>query len=337
MEESISAFEKLRNQKFGVDEGIDVGALIEITQDGERAHYFIGPTAAHISLMGDKIRAKRAVAELGVPVIPGSDGSVANAPEAAEAAKRIGFPVLIKAASGGGGRGMKIAQTEAELAGAVATARSEARAAFGDDTVYLEKYLGNPRHIEIQLIGDAHCNVIVSPSASPFVTGKHETHLAYALDLAREHNVTIAVCNQVGGNDDLVFDGGSFVTTSKGIIGELPLFETGSIVFDTSADAIALQSTSDDADCVHALCLGIRDYVEKTGHMQTYVGLSGGIDSALTATLAVAALGCEHVTGILMPSRYSSLGSIEDAEALAENLGNNHTTNNHTTNKLDKR
>ena len=165
------------------------------------------------------------------------------------------------------------------------------------------------------------CTVILVSSASPFVIGKHETHVDYSCDVAKTHDITIAMCNQVGANDDLIFDGGSFVTTSKGIIGELPLFETGSIVIDTSADAIALQPPSDDADCVHALSLGIRDYVEKSGHGQTYVGLSGGIDSALTATLAVAALGCEHVTGILMPSRYSSLGSIEDAEALAENLG----------------
>ncbi len=138
-----------------LSENAGFAAIVE-----EHGINFIGPTAAHISLMGDKIRAKRAVAELGVPVIPGSDGSVANAPEAAEAAKRIGFPVLIKAASGGGGRGMKIAQTEAELAGAVATARSEARAAFGDDTVYLEKYLAKPRHIEIQVVADSAGNVV---------------------------------------------------------------------------------------------------------------------------------------------------------------------------------
>lgn len=121
---------------------------------------FIGPAAAHITLMGDKIRAKQAVAELGVPVVPGSEGSVANGAEAAAAAKRIGYPVLIKAASGGGGRGMKVAHTDAELASAVAAARSEARTAFGDDTVYLEKYLAHPRHIEIQVVADAAGNVV---------------------------------------------------------------------------------------------------------------------------------------------------------------------------------
>ncbi len=121
---------------------------------------FIGPSPAHIALMGDKIRAKKAVAELGVPVVPGSDGGVTSGSEAVAAAGPIGYPVLIKAASGGGGRGMKIARTETELAGAVATARSEARAAFGDDTVYLEKYLAKPRHIEIQVVADSTGKVV---------------------------------------------------------------------------------------------------------------------------------------------------------------------------------
>ena len=121
---------------------------------------FIGPSPAHISLMGDKIRAKRAVAELGVPVVPGSDGGVTTAAQAVAAADGIGYPVLIKAASGGGGRGMKIARTQAELPDAVSTARSEARTAFGDDTVYLEKYLAKPRHIEIQVVADGGGNVV---------------------------------------------------------------------------------------------------------------------------------------------------------------------------------
>ena len=187
----------------------------------------------------------------------------------------------------------------------------------GEDANAAPTYDINP--IE-QLLTEG-CTTILSPSASPFVIGKHETHVEYSCDVAKAHDITIAMCNQVGANDDLIFDGGSFVVTSKGIIGELPTFETGSVVIDTAADAIAVQPPNDDADCVHALCLGIRDYVEKTGHEKTYVGLSGGIDSALTATLSVAALGSEHVTGVLMPSRFSSLGSVEDAEALATNLG----------------
>ena len=121
---------------------------------------FIGPTAQHIRIMGDKIEAKRTAKALGIPVVPGSDGGVSSDKDALEIARKIGFPVLVKAAAGGGGRGMKVAQTEEELANAIATARSEAKAAFGDDAVYLEKYLTKPRHIEIQVLGDAHGNVV---------------------------------------------------------------------------------------------------------------------------------------------------------------------------------
>jgi acetyl-CoA carboxylase biotin carboxylase subunit len=115
---------------------------------------FIGPKAEHIRIMGDKIEAKRTARRLGIPVVPGSDGGVTSDAEAARVAKDIGFPVLIKAAAGGGGRGMKVARSEGELSTALSTARSEAKAAFGDDAVYIEKYLGKPRHIEIQVLGD---------------------------------------------------------------------------------------------------------------------------------------------------------------------------------------
>jgi acetyl-CoA carboxylase biotin carboxylase subunit len=115
---------------------------------------FIGPKAEHIRIMGDKIEAKRTAKRLGIPVVPGSDGGVTSDVEAARVAKDIGFPVLIKAAAGGGGRGMKVARSEGELSTALSTARSEAKAAFGDDAVYIEKYLGKPRHIEIQVLGD---------------------------------------------------------------------------------------------------------------------------------------------------------------------------------------
>jgi acetyl-CoA carboxylase, biotin carboxylase subunit len=115
---------------------------------------FIGPTPEHIRIMGDKIEAKRTAKRLGIPVVPGSEGGVTTDAEATKIAREIGFPVLIKAAAGGGGRGMKVALTEADLSTALSTARSEAKAAFGDDAVYLEKYLGQPRHIEIQVLGD---------------------------------------------------------------------------------------------------------------------------------------------------------------------------------------
>jgi acetyl-CoA carboxylase, biotin carboxylase subunit len=121
---------------------------------------FIGPKAEHIRLMGDKIEAKRTVKKLGIPVVPGSEGGITGDAEAAKIVDGIGYPVLIKAAAGGGGRGMKVAREAAELSGAVSTARIEAKAAFGDDAVYIEKYLERPRHIEIQVLGDGKGNAI---------------------------------------------------------------------------------------------------------------------------------------------------------------------------------
>jgi acetyl-CoA carboxylase, biotin carboxylase subunit len=115
---------------------------------------FIGPSPKHIRLMGDKIEAKRTAKKLGIPVVPGSDGGITSDEEALRFARAIGFPVLVKAAAGGGGRGMKVARSEADLSEALSTARSEAKSAFGDDAVYLEKYLSTPRHIEIQVLGD---------------------------------------------------------------------------------------------------------------------------------------------------------------------------------------
>jgi len=121
---------------------------------------FIGPSAEHINLMGDKIAAKQTAASLGIPVVPGSDGAVSNEAEARKIAHEIGFPLLIKAAAGGGGRGMKVAQTADDLDEALMTARAEARAAFGNDAVYIERYLGEPRHIEIQVMGDGQGNAV---------------------------------------------------------------------------------------------------------------------------------------------------------------------------------
>jgi acetyl-CoA carboxylase biotin carboxylase subunit len=115
---------------------------------------FIGPTAEHIRLMGDKIEAKRTATRLGLPVVPGSEAGIESEAQALKVAEEIGFPVLVKAAAGGGGRGMKVVRSPDDLAGALATARAEAQAAFGDATVYLEKYLAEPRHIEIQVLGD---------------------------------------------------------------------------------------------------------------------------------------------------------------------------------------
>ncbi len=130
----------------------------------EHGFTFIGPTPDHIRLMGDKILAKKAMIETGVPCVPGSDGAIEAGPAGDAEAKRIaasmGFPVIVKAAAGGGGRGMKVAYAESELDEALRLARREAKAGFGNDAVYIEKYLAKPRHIEIQILGDSHGNVV---------------------------------------------------------------------------------------------------------------------------------------------------------------------------------
>ena len=115
---------------------------------------WIGPAPEHIRQMGDKVEAKRTAARIGLPLVPGSDGAVADAAEGIAVADRIGYPVLVKAASGGGGRGMKVVPDAGSLASLMAQAKAEAKAAFGDDTVYIEKYLSEPRHIEFQVFGD---------------------------------------------------------------------------------------------------------------------------------------------------------------------------------------
>jgi len=127
---------------------------------GEHDIAFIGPRPEHIRIMGDKIEAKRTATRLGIPCVPGSEGAVSDEGEALKIARDIGYPVLVKAASGGGGRGMKVARTEPDLLEAIATASSEAKAAFGDGAVYLEKYLTKPRHIEIQVLGDGQGGAI---------------------------------------------------------------------------------------------------------------------------------------------------------------------------------
>ncbi len=121
---------------------------------------FIGPTSEHIRLMGDKIKAKETAQKLGIPVVPGSAGAVTSDAEAKKIAREIGYPVLVKASAGGGGRGMKVALSEEHLSVALATARAESKAAFGDDALYMEKYLQKPRHIEIQVLGDGRGNAI---------------------------------------------------------------------------------------------------------------------------------------------------------------------------------
>lgn len=138
-----------------LSENADFAQMVE-----EHGFTFIGPSADHIRLMGDKVAAKAAAKNAGIPVVPGSDGALSDPDEAVAVAKQIGLPVIIKAASGGGGRGMKVVHNVDEIADTLKTTKTEAAAAFGDGTVYMEKFLGHPRHIEIQIMADAHGNVV---------------------------------------------------------------------------------------------------------------------------------------------------------------------------------
>jgi acetyl-CoA carboxylase biotin carboxylase subunit len=126
----------------------------------EHGFVFIGPSPEHLRLMGDKVAAKEAAVSLGLPVVPGSPGAVENDVDAMHIADEIGYPVLVKAAAGGGGKGMKVANSRGEMAQALSLARAEAKANFGNDAVYIEKYLSHPRHIEMQILADSHGNVI---------------------------------------------------------------------------------------------------------------------------------------------------------------------------------
>ena len=133
-------------------------AFVQAVEDHDLT--FIGPTAEHIRMMGDKITAKDTMKELGVPCVPGSDGGVASLDDAKRIGEEVGYPVIIKATAGGGGRGMKVAETAADMEKAYLGARQEGKAAFGNDEVYIEKYLTTPRHIEIQVFGDGKGNAV---------------------------------------------------------------------------------------------------------------------------------------------------------------------------------
>jgi acetyl-CoA carboxylase biotin carboxylase subunit len=138
-----------------LSENADFATAVE-----ESGFTFVGPSPEHIRLMGDKVRAKAEARRLGIPVVPGSPEAVREIADTEAAARAIGYPVLLKASAGGGGRGMKLARDAAELAEQLPLARAEAKAGFGDDSVYLERYLDRPRHIEVQLIGDGSGEVI---------------------------------------------------------------------------------------------------------------------------------------------------------------------------------
>lgn len=145
---------------------------------------FIGPKSSQIKLMGDKIQAKAAAKSVGIPTVPGSDGPITTDEEARAVAEGMGFPVLIKAAAGGGGRGMKLARSKEELGPALSQARSEARAAFGNDAVYIERYLAAPRHIEVQVMADSHGNVVHMGERDCSLQRRHQKVLEEALSPA---------------------------------------------------------------------------------------------------------------------------------------------------------
>jgi len=202
-----------------------IGFLAENAQFAEMVEEhgftFIGPTADHIRVMGDKVTAKKTVMEQGLPVVPGSDGPVPTLEEAEKVGREIGYPILIKAAAGGGGKGMKVARNPDQLKEAYQLARGEARAAFGNDEVYIEKYLGKPRHIEIQLLGDTHgacvhfgerdCSVqrrhqkVIEEAPSPALNAEQR---AYIGDLAAR---TAAAIGYRGvGTMEFLFEDGQF-------------------------------------------------------------------------------------------------------------------------------
>ncbi len=182
---------------------------------------FIGPSPEHIRLMGDKITAKQKAIEIGLPVVPGSDGPVTTIEEATEFAAHAGYPILIKAASGGGGRGMKIAKTAEELPEALAVCKQEALTAFGDDTVYIEKLLQKPRHIEIQALGDGNGTVVhlgerdcslqrrhqkvLEEAPSPALDQKTRTDIGQAVTTALEK-----INYRSAGTVEFLFDEGNF-------------------------------------------------------------------------------------------------------------------------------
>lgn len=182
---------------------------------------FIGPTGDHIRLMGDKIAAKDKVQALGIPIVPGSDGEVKDVETAVKIGQEIGYPVLVKASAGGGGRGMKLANNGDEMHEAFTTARSESKVAFGDDTVYIEKYLGKPRHIEVQVIADTHGNVAHLGERDCSLQRRHQKVFEEApstvLDTAAREKIGGIVVNAIKGlgyrgvgTVEFLFENGAF-------------------------------------------------------------------------------------------------------------------------------
>ncbi len=193
------------------------------------------------------------------------------------------------------------------------------------EDIWTEHYLARPYYdLEpVRALVEGGAEVILNLSASPFNLGKPAVRREMVASLAKAYRIPICYCNAAGGNDQLVFDGNSFAMNPRGEqIAQLPGFREAEAVIDTElAEAIEAPLHETCADLFHALSLGLRDYSQKCGFKTAVLGLSGGIDSAVVAAIAVESLGAANVVGVSMPSPYSSQGSIEDALALARNLG----------------
>jgi len=180
------------------------------------------------------------------------------------------------------------------------------------------RYRANP----VEALVEQGAELILNVSASPWHLGKHRMRADMLASLAAKVSRPLLYCNAVGGNDELIFDGGSLALNAEGKpIAPGKFFAEDLVMVDTEASPIELSTPKDEALLHDALVLGVRDYLGKCGFRSAVIGLSGGIDSAVTAVLAVAALGRENVRGVALPSQYSSVGSLDDAQALAKNLG----------------
>jgi NAD+ synthase (glutamine-hydrolysing) len=191
------------------------------------------------------------------------------------------------------------------------------------EDIWTEHYLPRPFYdVEpVRALVEQGAEIILNLSASPFSLNKPAVRHEMVSALALAHRRSIFYCNAVGGNDQLVFDGNSIAVNANGeLIAQLPGFQTAEQIIDSTVSAIEFRQPERSVDLFAALSLGVRDYLAKCGFKSAVLGLSGGIDSAVVAAIAVEALGAENVVGVSMPSPYSSRGSIEDAVALAENL-----------------
>lgn len=179
-------------------------------------------------------------------------------------------------------------------------------------------------HDPIEALARKRIHLLINISASPYSVGKDKLRLELLKNQALKYRIPIALCNQIGGNDELIFDGNSLIVDAKGtVIGRAKSFEEDLILVDLEANAGQADVVElDDMTSVYkALVLGTRDYAHKCGFKRAVIGLSGGVDSAVTACIATEALGKENVLGVAMPSRFSSKGSLSDSEALAKNSG----------------